>query len=132
MPGLVSSGIPPKSSAALGWPIRELCPPTSTIAPASFADVTRTTVAEAGCEPLHPWQDFAATMVAARSCGALQLSGGDVQSFDRAICAQFGSDDPQNLGMENQREMSDVAQDYDSREGRGMQHVHGRRGHDRI
>src|SRR6202035_2181267 len=38
---LVSSGIPPKSSAALGWPIRELRPPTSTIAPASFADATR-------------------------------------------------------------------------------------------
>src|SRR5258708_38356817 len=60
------------------------------------------------------------------------LSGGDVQSFDRAVCAQFGSDDPQNFGMENQREMSDVAQNYDSRERRGMQHVLGRRGHDRI
>jgi hypothetical protein len=38
------------------------------------------------------------------------LSGGGVRGFAGAIGAQLGSDDSQNFGMKNQREMSNVAQ----------------------
>ena len=60
------------------------------------------------------------------------LSGGGVQSLAGAICAQLGCDDPQNLRMKNQREMSNVAQKNDSRERLGMQHVFDWCGHDWI
>src|SRR3984957_19379590 len=96
---LVSRGIPPKSSAALAWPIRELRPPTSTIAPASFADATRLR------------RGFA---------------------LERAICAQLGADDPQRLGMKDQREMPDVVQRHDPSERRAIGQPFDRRGHDRI
>src|SRR5713226_5928357 len=57
---------------------------------------------------------------------------GGVKARTGAICAQFGPDNSQDLGMENQRKMPDVVQDHDSGECLAMEHRIDRRGHDRI